>query len=37
MVAEDYRFMAQDGVLPDEAAPFDVLMERCGIIEFEAN
>jgi len=37
VLAEDCRLMAQDGLLQDEAEPFDVLMERCGIIEVEAN
>ncbi len=37
VLAEDCRLMAQDGLLLDEAEPFDVLMERCGIIEVEAN
>jgi len=35
--AEGYRLMAQDGLLLDEAEPFDVLMEHCGSIEVEAN
>ncbi len=37
VLAEDYRLMAQDGLLLDEAEPFDVLMEHCGSIEVEAN
>jgi Nucleotidyl transferase AbiEii toxin, Type IV TA system len=37
LLAEDYRRMVEDGLLLDEAESFDVLLQRCGDIEREAN
>jgi hypothetical protein len=37
VLAEDYRRMVEDGLLLDEAAPFDVLMARCNDVEQQAN
>lgn len=36
-LADDYRRMVDDGLLLDEAEPFDVVMHRCGDIERQAN
>lgn len=37
LLAEDYRRMVEDGLLLDEAEPFDVLLQRCGEIEEQAR
>jgi hypothetical protein len=36
-LAEDYRRMVEDGLLFDEAEPFEVLLQRCRDIEQRAN
>ena len=37
VLTDDYARMLADGMLPDDAEPFDVLMERCAAIETRAN
>ncbi|NKB55038.1 MAG: nucleotidyl transferase AbiEii/AbiGii toxin family protein [Alphaproteobacteria bacterium] len=37
LLAEDYRRMIEDGLLLDEAEPFEVLLQRCRDIERHAN
>jgi hypothetical protein len=37
LLAEDYRKMVDDGLLLDEAEPFDVLIERCREVERTAR
>ena len=37
LLADDYARMLADGMLFDENEPFDVLMERCALIEARAN
>lgn len=37
LLAEDYRRMVEDGLLLGEVESFDVLLQRCGEIEKEAN
>jgi hypothetical protein len=36
-LAEDYRHMVDDGLLLDDAEPFDALLERCRVIQDKAN
>ncbi|MEA1053459.1 nucleotidyl transferase AbiEii/AbiGii toxin family protein [Lamprobacter modestohalophilus] len=36
-LADDYRRMVEDGLLLDEAEPFEVLLARCGEIEAQAR
>jgi hypothetical protein len=36
-LAADYRHMVDDGLLLDDAEPFEVLLERCRLIETKAN
>jgi hypothetical protein len=36
-LADDYQRMVEDGLLLDEAEPFDVLLARCGEIEAQAR
>lgn len=36
-LAEDYARMVGDGLLLEEAEPFETLMERCGDIAARAN
>ena len=37
VLADDYARMLADGMLLDDAEPFDTLMERCAAIEARAN
>ena len=37
VLADDYARMLADGMLLDDSAPFDALMERCAAIEARAN
>lgn len=37
LLAEDYRRMVEDGLLLDDAEPFEALIERCRQIEAQAN
>lgn len=37
VLAEDYARMLADGMLLEDAEPFDALMERCAAIEARAN
>lgn len=37
MLASDYQQMVDDGLFLDDAEPFDVLLERCRIIQQKAN
>ncbi len=37
LLVDDYRKMVDDGLLLDDAAPFDVLIERCREIQEQAN
>ena len=37
VLTDDYARMLADGMLVDDAEPFDVLMERCAAIEARAN
>ncbi|TWI23751.1 nucleotidyltransferase AbiEii toxin of type IV toxin-antitoxin system [Mesorhizobium tianshanense] len=37
LLVEDYRKMVDDGLLLDDAEPFDVLIERCRQIQEQAN
>lgn len=37
LLAEDYRRMVEDGLLLDDAGPFEELIERCRQIEQRAN
>ena len=36
-LASDYQHMVEDGLFLDDAEPFDVLLERCRIIQQKAN
>ncbi len=36
-LADDYASMLETGMLLDEDEPFDVVMERCALIEERAN
>ena len=36
-LADDYRAMLGDGMLPDDSEPFEALIERCADIEARAN
>ena len=36
-LADDYRAMLGDGILPDDSEPFEALIERCADIEARAN
>ena len=36
-LADDYARMLATGMLPDEDVPFDMVMERCALIEERAN
>ena len=36
-LADDYRAMLGDGMLPDDSEPFEALIERCAGIEARAN
>ena len=37
VLTDDYARMLADGMLLDDAEPFDALMERCAAIEARAN
>ena len=37
VLTDDYARMLADGMLLNDAEPFDVLMERCAAIEARAN
>lgn len=37
LLADDYRRMVEDGLLLDEAEPFEALLERCRSVERLAN
>jgi hypothetical protein len=37
LLAEDYRRMVEDGLLLDDAEPFEALIDRCRKIESMAN
>lgn len=37
VLADDYRRMVEDGLLLDDAEPFDILIERCRELERNAN
>lgn len=37
MLAEDYRSMVEDGLLLEDAEPFDVLLERCQMLANKVN
>jgi hypothetical protein len=36
-LAEDYQRMIDDGLLLDDAEPFDVLLQRCQALAFKVN
>ena len=36
-LAEDYQRMVEDGLLLDEAEPFDVLLQRCHALALTVN
>ena len=36
-LAADYQHMVDDGLFPDDAEPFEVLMERCLAVQRKAN
>lgn len=37
LLAEDYANMVSDGLLLDDAEPFDTIMDRCGALQEKAN
>ncbi len=37
VLADDYARMLADGMLLDDSEPFDMLMERCALLEVRAN
>jgi len=36
-LAEDYQRMVEDGLLLDDAEPFDVLLQRCQALALKVN
>lgn len=36
-LAEDYQRMVEDGLLSDDAEPFDVLLQRCQALALKVN
>ncbi len=37
MLAADYQYMVDDGLFLDDAEPYNVMMERCEIVQAKAN